>query len=595
MTALASAEPSISKRDKILAADLVNRLSTEEVNYTHEDRSFSPFWSNIGLTFGRDCGIDALHFHYNRRTVTIGNGVLAMQKKASKRDDSVTHASDDATSIAFFNTDAFILESAENISYRLFDNEVIRVITDKTDENGIRHLHCMMKNTDERDPDPEVPVLISIRVFDGVINGTSIEKVNGQTIKIAFHFDLLDIDRQKAVDILMQCPDAVSGARIATYKWLLHALNDLSLYPEDEYESQVLSRAILTLLFNTVSAPGLLEGRLSSFPSRGGYPTHFLWDALFHNLALEYMAPELAEDALLILSDTMRKDGLMAHFVCSTWIRPIASQPPLYGWAAERLINKTGDLSLAEEALEAMTRNTEWWLTQRMTKYGLISCFDPFETGWDDTPRLDDGPIVATDMNAYLLMQMRSATRIANLLGKEEQGIALKRQADDFASLMVEVLYNEDSGRFHDLRIETGEKLDILTPAVFLPLLGDIPIPIDKQTLMIKNYLFDESRMFGKIPFPCVAYDDPDYDRKTMWRGPMWLPISWLLLELLEKLGFEEERNLCERKLYNIVLRDGNMHEYFDSQDGAGLGYPQQGWTAAIFIRLHLELVKHGA
>ena len=70
----------------------------------------------------------------------------------------------------------------------------------------------------------------------------------------------------------------------------------------------------------------------------------------------------------------------------------------------------------------------------------------------------------------------------------------------------------------------------------------------------------------------------------------MWLPISWLLLELLEKLGFDKELSECEKRLYEIVLKDGDLYEYFDSQTGGGLGYPQQGWTAAIFIRLHLIL-----
>lgn len=42
----------------------------------------------------------------------------------------------------------------------------------------------------------------------------------------------------------------------------------------------------------------------------------------------------------------------------------------------------------------------EWWLAQRMTRYGLIGTSDPLETGCDNTPRLDQGPVLADDMNS---------------------------------------------------------------------------------------------------------------------------------------------------------------------------------------------------
>ena len=72
----------------------------------------------------------------------------------------------------------------------------------------------------------------------------------------------------------------------------------------------------------------------------------------------------------------------------------------------------------------------------------------------------------------------------------------------------------------------------------------------------------------------------------------MWPPISWLLLELLEKLDMQAERKATAKTLYDIVLKDGQLYEYFDSQTGEGLGFPQQGWTAALFLRLHVDLRK---
>jgi hypothetical protein len=55
----------------------------------------------------------------------------------------------------------------------------------------------------------------------------------------------------------------------------------------------------------------------------------------------------------------------MPHFVAATWVRPGASQPPLVGWAAERLVDARGDLGLARRVLPALDANNRWWLANR--------------------------------------------------------------------------------------------------------------------------------------------------------------------------------------------------------------------------------------
>ena len=63
----------------------------------------------------------------------------------------------------------------------------------------------------------------------------------------------------------------------------------------------------------------------------------------------------------------------------------------------------------------------------------------------------------------------------------------------------------------------------------------------------------------------------------------MWPPISWLLLELLEKLELRAERAAAAKTLYEIVLKDGQLYEYFDSQTGRGLGFPVRGGQRVCF------------
>ena len=68
------------------------------------------------------------------------------------------------------------------------------------------------------------------------------------------------------------------------------------------------------------------------------------------------------------------------------------------------------------------------------------------------------------------------------------------------------------------------------------------------------------------------------------------MSLSWMVNEVLLKYGFEaEHRHVCEA-FHDMILKDGNLRELFNSQTGEGLGAYDQGWTAAVFVKLHKML-----
>lgn len=68
------------------------------------------------------------------------------------------------------------------------------------------------------------------------------------------------------------------------------------------------------------------------------------------------------------------------------------------------------------------------------------------------------------------------------------------------------------------------------------------------------------------------------------------MPIGYLMLEVLKKYGFDKEYRESGQRLYDIILEDGRLSELFNSNTGKEMGSPEQGWTAAIFIKLHCLL-----
>jgi hypothetical protein len=390
--------------------------------------------------------------------------------------------------------------------------------------------------------------------------------------------------------MLAAAPGSLDEAIELSRQWLDKALGAIAFEAEDAKEAAVLARAAFTLLFNASEAPGMLAGRISAFPSRGTYPVHYLWDSCFQNLAMEHMEPRLAVDSLLLLTENLRHDGKMYHFMASTWPRPQSSQPPLVGWAGLRLVKQRSDLALARQLLPALMKNNHWWLTQRMTRWGIITCPEPLETGWDDTPRLDKGPVLALDMNSHLLLQMRACAEMARMVGDAGCESEAQAMADRHAARTMELLYDEKDNLFKDVLVATGEKLPIKTPACFLPLLAGVPIDEAKARRMIEDYLLSPKHFFGQVPFPCVAYDEPSYQPEKWWRGPTWMAVAYLMLEVLRKYGYAEQACEAARRLYGVMIADGNLRELFNSATGEGLGAYQQGWTAAICLRLKMEL-----
>jgi glycogen debranching enzyme len=212
------------------------------------------------------------------------------------------------------------------------------------------------------------------------------------------------------------------------------------------------------------------------------------------------------------------------------------------------------------------------------------------ETGWDNSPRFDNGPTVACDINSYLLMQMRACAELSRMLGNPDEADRQEVHADRYARLMVATLLDRDTGLFWDRSVADSTPVKIKTPACFLPMLAGVPIADAEMKEVIRNQLLNPASFFGSMPFPSVAYDEACYQPDKWWRGPTWLPVAYLMLLLLDKAAYHVEAMNARALLYRAIIRDGNIRELFNSQTGEGLGAYEQGWTAAICLKLNLEI-----
>ncbi len=344
-------------------------------------------------------------------------------------------------------------------------------------------------------------------------------------------------------------------------------------------------QAAYSLVNNLVAGHGLLGEHIASFPARGVYCCHFLWDTIFQNFGYMQMNTKFAKDGLLILTENLHQDGKMPMFICATWHRPGVSQPPIVPWGVWELYQRTRDRDLLRQVYEPLSKNMDWWFREKdENKNGLVEFHDGFESGWDDSPRFDEGPIDALDVNSYLYYSLNCLARIARVLRKKEERKWIKK-AEQLGKLILEVLYDPLENIFYDLNVKSGEPLKIKTPACFLPLWAGVPLDEGLSRKMIETYLLSPQHFFGDYPFPSVAYSEERYLPGKWWRGPIWPSTAFLMLETLKKWGYQKEYRQSVSALLKMML-SGFPRENYNSQTGEGGGASQQGWSCAFLMHL---------
>ena len=594
----------MNRADTRRAAERFAALLGDALDFSDADRSYSPFFSDIGLGIDEHGGIACVYLHYNRQGTTFLQPFLRMPEPTRPHECTATGITQRFPSgsarIAFCGHNTWVVDCS-GVPALEFNSGEHEGFTERrcarVDGESTCIIEGYLPTIDPRDTDATFPIIIGLRIVkgtasadDGIDEALRIEADAAGDLVLVFSLRVLEVDAESILSRVRESSTSFEDARERTLAWWAEALGGLDCDADSGAESRTLARAAYALLSNSAASPGLLGGRICQFPSRGTYPTAYLWDSCFQNLGTELFRPALAGDSLLLFVDNLRVDGKLPAFICSTWVHPQQSQPPLLGWAGRRLVDDSGDSELAAQLLNGLRRNTRWWLSQRMTRFGLIAAANGMELGWDDTPRFDRGPIVACDLNSYLLVQMRACAEFAELIGDAEAAREHRSQADEYAARLVDTLYDEEAGLFWDLNLELGAPERIMTPACFLPLLGDVPLAERQVRRMVADYLLNPDHFFADVPFPVVAYSEPAHTPDSWWRGPTWMNVAYLMVQVLEKTGYPAEAMAARERLYGMMVADGDLREHFDSRTGKGLGAYEYGWTAAICLRFRDEL-----
>jgi hypothetical protein len=329
---------------------------------------------------------------------------------------------------------------------------------------------------------------------------------------------------------------------------------------------------------------GLVDARdVLVMPDKWEYPFLSSWDLAFHAVTATLVDGDLAEEQLrFLLSDRWQQpDG---HIPCSEWAMDDEC-PPVFAWAAWRTYAATRNREFLEAVYPGLQRHYDyWWQTYHLGD----ALFDAGAPGIDNLPRAVGKPQV--DATAWMAFFARDMARIASEL--RDPATAERYWVDRglIQDAINASLWDEQTGFYYDMNAR-GQLMRQKSYRGTVALIAGV-VPPERLPLVL-DALRDERQLMAPGGIRSLSAQSAMYTPgladpgvNTNWRGPVWLPINYLLVGALAEVDPGLASDLRDR-LIAMVERDwqitGRFHEFFDADTGEGLGSDARaGWTALV-------------
>ncbi|MBO5480167.1 MAG: hypothetical protein J6A63_03140 [Clostridia bacterium] len=310
-------------------------------------------------------------------------------------------------------------------------------------------------------------------------------------------------------------------------------------------------------------------------PDRVPHKRMWLWDSVFHALAMVTYNPDLAKNSIRAVISQIHEDGFIPHMI-DPQKHSNVTQPQVLSWGVWEIYKKTGDKAFLAEFTRELDTYLEWSMKNRdVNGNGLLEwasgsdavhCRSD-ESGLDNSPRFDlEEKLDAVDFSTFLAHDALYLSYIFAELGETEKSAKWKNVYKTVADTVNQLLWDEETGAYYD-RTFSGALTKVLTPASFFPLIAGIPSKAQAEK-MVKT-LTDKTLLWTKLPLASISQTHPSYST-DMWRGGVWFNMNYFVIKGLLQYGYIEiAEELIEKllsqtnKWYEIT---GTVFEFYDSK-----------------------------
>lgn len=348
-----------------------------------------------------------------------------------------------------------------------------------------------------------------------------------------------------------------------------------------QYEEAALEAAYVN--WSCVVEPRGLIKRPGMLMSKALMRHIWSWDHTFNALALAYDNPELAWDQMMVVFDDQQESGAVNDYINDHHTQIAFVKPPVHGLMLKRMMDRNDyfDTRIAE-IYDPLTKWTNFWFNNLDDdKDGLPQYNHGCNSGWDNSTVFDVGfSLEGPDLSAFLVIQMEVLADIATKLDKPDEAKVWKERSEVLLAKLIEDKWNGEQFVFATTYENATSEISNSSMR-FLPMLLGDRLPQEIRTAMLNDL-----KTSGLITDHGIATehpDSPEYDRDGYWRGPIWAPQTYFLVEGIRLSGDEALANDIAQKFVDMCDKSG-FRENFVAVTGEGLRDVGYTWTSSVFL-----------
>lgn len=401
------------------------------------------------------------------------------------------------------------------------------------------------------------------------------------------------------------------GLKANKERWEGYLTKILRKDMKPEYD-RIAVKAVVTLISNWRTHRGglLHEGIV---PSHAAYyfVGFWAWDTWRFSAALAKFDPELAKDNIRAMFDYQQPDGMIIDCIYTDPAENNArdSKPPLVSWAVDEIFTHTNDTAFISEMYPQLMAYYKWWYNKRdhnrngMCEYGSTDGTleaAAWESGMDNAIRFDDAKMLknngaedawsmdqeSVDLNAYLALECKLLKKFASILGVTFDG-------SNYSSQVADYFFDKEKGFFFDRRLKDGSFIQEPGCEAYTPLWTEVATADQVKAML--PLLTDTAKFSTYIPFPTVAADNPKYNPRGYWRGPIWLDQTYFAIRGLRNYGYNKMADEYTLQVFDRLqgLKEGApIHENYGTHTGELLKAPHFSWSSSHLLMLYDDYGK---
>lgn len=331
-------------------------------------------------------------------------------------------------------------------------------------------------------------------------------------------------------------------------------------------------------------------------------------------LAYAFMDPQSAMDSQRVYSERQYDNGYINYRTGSyldeiiEYNDQLTSSAPWYAWQNWELYKITKDKEFLREMYDSSKKFYNFYTSNRdadndgLSEWGghavLESVRDALVAVWDEVawPANFEG----VDVNSMLVKEAKALEAMALELGHKKEARAWRADYKKRSKLIKKVFWDDEKDFFFNADLKdndfTYEKPDDLKREEiigFLPLWAGVSNKKQAQKLVDK--LTDPDKFWRKYGIPSLAADDPYYNDKGYWNGPVWVEWNFLITQGLLEYGYKDvARELVDRVAEGMTAQlkqNHNLWEFYSPDEKWG-GYHKTYIWAGIINRMMMDTAK---